>query len=103
MAIFTAAVAFAIALQDILPNRYLALGTSATYFLSGFVGSGLGPTLVAIATDQLYRDSAAVGKSLVTVVLPATLVAIAAFVMGTRALRAGSTSRLGVASAADVR
>src|SRR5579872_4866970 len=95
--IFVAAVGFAMALQDILPTRSLAFGSSITYFLSGFVGSGFGPTLVAVATDRLYRNDAAVGQSLVTVTLPAVLIAAAAFLVGARFLRRDSSRPLTLA------
>lgn len=87
LSIFIAACAFIISLPDFLPARHMALATSLIYFLSGFLGLGVAPTLVAVATDRLYGDPAAVGKSLTTVILPALLLAIAAFVVGIRMLR----------------
>lgn len=87
LSIFVAACAFIVSLPDFLPNRHMALATALIYFLSGFLGLGAAPTLVALATDHLYADTAAVGRSLTTVILPALLLAIAAFGIAFRSIR----------------
>lgn len=86
-AILVCAFAFISSLQALLPTRHLALGIAVIYFVSGAVGSSVGPTLVALATDKLYGAEAAVDKSLVTVLLPALVISIVAFLAGIRSLR----------------
>lgn len=92
LSIFIAACAFIISLPHFLPARHMALATSLIYFLSGFLGLGAAPTLVAVATDRLYGNAAAVGESLTTVILPALVLAIVAFGAGIRSIRARERS-----------
>lgn len=63
------------AIQDVVPNRLRGLAVSIQAFLYTIIGLGLGPSLVALATDHLWRDPARVGWSIVTVAIPAVLVA----------------------------
>lgn len=52
------------ALQLMTPNR-LRGQVSAVYFLvANLLGLGLGPTAVAVATDYLFRNDAAIGRSI---------------------------------------
>jgi MFS family permease len=66
-------------LQEQLPNEYRGLGSSVSAFLGILLGIGLGPTLVGLATQYLYRAPNMVGWSMVTVMVPAGAFAIFAF------------------------
>jgi MFS family permease len=86
-AILVCAFAFISSLQDLLPTRHMALGIAIVYFASGAIGASVGPTLVALATDRLYGAETALDKSLVTVLLPALVISILAFLAGIRSQR----------------
>ncbi len=44
------------ALQEIMPNQVRALASSIFLFILNIIGIGLGPTLVAVFTDYLFKD-----------------------------------------------
>ncbi|WP_242153526.1 hypothetical protein [Sphingomonas sp. BAUL-RG-20F-R05-02] len=44
--------------------------------LGGLLGIGLGPTSVALLTDQVFRNGAMLGYSLVIVAVPAALLGL---------------------------
>ncbi|GIL38942.1 MFS transporter [Roseiterribacter gracilis] len=72
----TAAGAIAItALQDLVPNELRGLGTSLVAFGNTIVGLGLGPTLVALATERVYGDPRALHVAIATAVIPAAILA----------------------------
>jgi MFS family permease len=48
------------------PPRLRGQVTAIYFFLSALLGFGLGPTIVALMTDHLYKSDAAVGLSLAT-------------------------------------
>jgi hypothetical protein len=62
-----------------LPNEYRGFGASVSACLGILLGIGLGPTLVGLATEYLYRAPNMVGWSMVTVMVPAGALAIFAF------------------------
>ena len=66
-------------LQEQLPNEYRGFGASVSAFLGISLGIGLGPTLVGLATQYLYRAPSMVGWSMATVMVPAGALAIFAF------------------------
>ena len=84
LALLTAELTFATVLQDLLPSRLRAFGVSLVYFFGGFLGLGLAPTLVALATDRLYHSEQALGPALVTVIIPAVVAGIALFLFAAR-------------------
>ena len=55
------------AFQDITPNQMRAQVIAIYFFFLNLAGIGLGPTVVALFTDQVYGDDLAVKYSLVTV------------------------------------
>lgn len=57
--------AAAAALQEITPNQMRGQVTAVYQFTCNLFGIGLGPTLVALCTDHLFHDEAAVGHSIV--------------------------------------
>jgi MFS family permease len=60
---------------DLLPRESRGLATATIAFSNTITGLGLGPTLVALASDHLYAGPASLGPALTTVVLPAILLA----------------------------
>lgn len=83
----TAAGAIAItALQDLVPDEARGLGTSLVAFGNTIVGLGLGPTLVALATERIYGDPRALHVAITTAVLPATIIACLLLVNARRSL-----------------
>jgi len=67
------------ALQDVVPSTMRGTATSLIAFLNTLLGLGLGPTLVAVMTEQVYADPAAVGLSIFTVAFPISLVVLVMF------------------------
>lgn len=81
---FGAAIA---ALQLVTPNRMRGF-VSAIYFFSGnLIALGLGPTIVALCTDYLFRSESAVGYSIALVSGVASLAAAAVLYLGLRPFR----------------
>jgi MFS family permease len=64
-----------VATLDLLPIESRGLATATIAFSNTIFGLGLGPTLVALATDHLYGSPAAVGLAITTVVTPLILLA----------------------------
>lgn len=54
------------ALQAVAPNQLRGQLVALYYFIANVLGVASGPTVVALLTDYLYRDEAAVGLSLAT-------------------------------------
>lgn len=52
------------AVQEIMPNQVRALASSVFLFIINLIGIGIGPTLVAIFTDYLFKNENMVGYSL---------------------------------------
>ncbi len=72
--------AAAAALQIVTPGRMRATASAIYLCLVNLIGLGIGPTLVALATDRLFDDDLAVGKSLAlvsTLCAPLALVVLA--------------------------
>ena len=82
--------------QAIAPNHLRGSVSALGTLTVNLVGLGLGPTLVALATDDLFHDPAAVGRSL-ALVLPITLM-IAAGCARPACLRPYARSLASVAS-----
>lgn len=57
------------AIQDIMPNQARALASAVYLFFINIVGLGFGPTFVALLTDYVFHDEAAVRYSLAMVML----------------------------------
>ncbi|MFI5455766.1 MAG: spinster family MFS transporter [Isosphaerales bacterium] len=55
------------AIQQMMPNTMRASATALYLFVINLVGMGLGPTVVAILTDDVFRDKKAVHLSLLVV------------------------------------
>ncbi len=55
------------ALLDITPNRLRGQATAVLFFVTSVLGIGLGPTAVALVTDQVFGYPEAVGQALAIV------------------------------------
>jgi MFS family permease len=55
------------AIQQMMPNRMRAQATACYLFVINLIGIGLGPTIVALLTDQVLRDPKSVHLSLMVV------------------------------------
>jgi len=55
------------AIQQMMPNTMRAQATAFYLFVINLIGIGLGPTLVAMLTDDVFRDKKAVHLSLLVV------------------------------------
>jgi len=78
------------ALLELVPNEMRGVGTSLVSFCNTIIGLGLGPTLVALATDHVFGNEASVGLAMTLVVLPAAVVAILLFYKALRVVSAAS-------------
>jgi MFS family permease len=69
-AIFMTAVPYgcaAAAVQEMMPTRMRGVASALMLSANGIIGLGLGPTLVALATDYIFGDEASLRYSLVIV------------------------------------
>jgi MFS family permease len=82
------------ATQNAVPGEMRGFAVSLQACMYTLIGLGLGPTLVAFTTDHVYRDSAHVGASIVTVAVP---VSILSAVLLWRALGRYRTTRARIA------
>jgi MFS family permease len=65
------------AIQELTPNRMRAQATAALLFCVNLIGGGLGPTVIALFTDYLFRDARALPQALslsAAVTLPVAVV-----------------------------
>lgn len=62
---------------DLLPTESRGFATSTIAFSNTIIGLGLGPTLVALATDHIFGSANAVGLAITAVAAPAILLACA--------------------------
>lgn len=81
-----AAISGIAAIQSLVPAEYRGVSMALVAFCNTLLGLGFGPTLVALVTEHVYRDPAAVGPAISTVVVPAGLVAVALFVLSGQAV-----------------
>jgi MFS family permease len=79
MAIFGLAIAQSAApasIQEVVPNRMRGQAVAVYLLIAGLLGIGLGPVLVALVTDRIFHDDAALHYALSATVLPAAMLAI---------------------------
>jgi MFS family permease len=68
------------AIQELTPNRMRAQVTAVMLLFVNLIGGGLGPTLIAVCTDFLFRDSQALPHALslaAVLTLPVAVVLLA--------------------------
>jgi MFS family permease len=63
-------------IQSVVPNRMRGLAIATYLLLAGLMGIGLGPALVALLTDFVFKDSGALRYSLALSAAPAALLAL---------------------------
>jgi MFS family permease len=71
-----------VALQLITPNEYRARMTALYFFIVNLIGLGFGPMLIAILTDYLFQDDAALRYSIATVAAVALPIAAIILTLG---------------------
>lgn len=77
----------AAALQEVTPNQMRGQVTAIYLFVANFFGIGLGPTLVALATDRLFRDEMALGSSIAVTAVIAGPIALLLLMLSLRPYR----------------
>jgi MFS family permease len=75
------------AIQELVPPRMRGQTTAIYLFVVNLVGLGIGPTAVALVTDYVFRDDAALRWSLLAVCSAACLLAAALLAAGLRPYR----------------
>ncbi|HEX4896670.1 MAG TPA: MFS transporter [Solimonas sp.] len=75
------------AIQEIVPPRMRGQASAVYLFVVNLVGLGVGPTAVAVLTDYVFRDDAALRWSMLCVAIVANLCAIALLAAGRRPYR----------------
>ena len=63
-------------IQSVVPNRMRGLAIATYLLLAGLLGIGLGPTLAALLTDYVFKDSGALRYSLAISAAPMALLAL---------------------------
>jgi MFS family permease len=63
-------------IQAIVPNRMRGQAIASYLLLAGLLGIGLGPTLVALMTDFVFKDNGALHYSMAVTAGPAALLAL---------------------------
>ena len=53
-----------IAISEFVPNEMRGTITAGYFLIVGLLATGLGPLAVGLATDYLFQDKAAIGRSL---------------------------------------
>lgn len=72
------------AMQELVPNAMRGQATAVYLLIVNIIGLGLGPSAVALVTDRVFHNDAAVRYSLLLVTLLAFLLAWLFFVLGRR-------------------
>jgi MFS family permease len=75
------------AIQQITPNEMRAQASALYLFVANLIGLGLGPTAVAMVTDYVFRDDAAVRWSLLLVGIVTHVGTFAALALGLKPFR----------------
>jgi MFS family permease len=73
--------------QDVVPNRMRGKAIAVYLLLSGIAGYAIAPTAVALVTDRVFKNDAALPYSLIICLVPA---ALTGFILAVRGLTAYS-------------
>jgi len=76
------------AMQELVPNAMRGQATAVYLLIVNLIGLGLGPSAVALVTDRVFHDDAAVRYSLLIVMVLAYLLAWLSLVIGRRTYEA---------------
>lgn len=71
-------------IQDAVPNQLRGQASALHFIFAGLLGLSLGPTMVALVTDYVFKDEHALGNSLVVVILPVAVIGFVACWIGQR-------------------
>jgi MFS family permease len=85
------------ALSEMMPNDMRGLSVSLLSLFGTMIGGVLGPLLVAICTEHVFRNDRMVGRSILIVAAPFLLVSSACYFGARRALLASIARGTGVA------
>lgn len=101
-------------LHDVVPGWLRGQATALFFFVINMVGLGVGPTAIALVTDRVFHDDAALHYSVIVVAVPAILLGIALLLCARKAYAerltqlsngeadmAGSVESPGTAAAGD--
>lgn len=72
-------------LQRMMPNKMRGLSSSLFLMMNSLIGLGLGPTAIALLTDNLFDDPMKMGYSCVIVGVTAQIAAVLVFLFGRKA------------------
>ncbi|MFV0276640.1 MAG: spinster family MFS transporter [Parahaliea sp.] len=72
-------------IQLMTPNQMRGQAVALYFLFANLLGLGLGPTVVAAATDYIFRDDAAIGQSIALVAAVMVPLAVSLLLWGTRA------------------
>lgn len=75
-------------IHDITPNRLRGQATALHFIFASLLGMGVAPTLIALVTDYVYRDPKALAASLLTVLIPVSILGLIVALVGQRAYAA---------------
>lgn len=73
------------ALQSLVPHEHRGIGMGLVAFCNILLGLGLGPTLVAVVSDQIFADPVLIGYAISSVVLPVGTIAAVLYWYASRA------------------
>jgi len=82
--------------QEIMPNRMRGVASSILILSNNLLGLTLGPTIVGLMTDYVFKDEMALGWSLLIVTCTAFLVATVFFFFALRGNNENLKSNLNV-------
>lgn len=75
------------AIQEIMPNQARGMASAVYLFVLNLIALGLGPTLVALLTDYVFRDERAVHQSLAIVMAVGSGLSLVCYTWGLGAYR----------------
>lgn len=87
-------------IHDIVPNHLRGQATALFFFVINLLGLGIGPTAIALVTDRVFGDEAAIRLSIPFVAIPAILLGIA-MLLAARGHYLKTTASLTVPAAAS--
>lgn len=73
--------------QEMVPNTMRGMAVALFGLLNTFIGAAMGPFLIALITEQVFRDPRLVGVSVVVVATPAILIGSGLYLLSYLAMR----------------
>ena len=75
------------AIQELMPNQVRALASAIFLFIINMIGMGLGPSIVAVFTDYVFKDEQAIRYSLTSLMLIGGVLASLFYIIGYKAYK----------------